>query len=87
MITIHYDFTDGSEISYIEGMEKKDNFNTHCLSFFSFETDVDVTVLKKDGSMIIKSELLGSSVYTNKNIRVAHNIERMLLANAFKFKK
>lgn len=87
MINIHLNFKDGSEISYLEGIEKEKDFNTHCLSFFSFDTSDDVRVIKKDGSYILMSELLGLSNYTNKEIRLSHNIEKMLKSGSFKFKK
>lgn len=34
MIIINYDFVSGKEISYGEGIEKKDNFETNVLTFF-----------------------------------------------------
>jgi len=87
MINIHFDFTNGSELSYIEGKIKKKDFNTNCLGFFSFDTEDDVKVIKKDGSYILKSELLGYSGYTAREIREGHNIEKMLRANSFKWQK
>ena len=87
MINIHFDFTDGSELSYIEGNKAEAGFNTNCLSFFCFDTKDDVKVIKKDGSYILKSELLGYSGYTDREIREAHNLEKMLKANSFKWKK
>lgn len=87
MITIHYDFVNGTEISFIEGKEQKDNFTTNCLSFFSTDNEMEVIVLKKDGSYISKNELLiDSSFYTDKEIRVSHNIEKILRDNGFEFK-
>ena len=44
-------------------------------------------MIKKDGSYILKSELLGYSGYTDREIREAHNLEKMLKANSFKWKK
>jgi len=87
MINIHFDFTDGSELSYEEGMEAEKDFNTNCLAFFSFDVKDDVKVIKKDGSYILKSELLGTSDYTDREIRLAHNIEKILRANGFCWKK
>lgn len=37
MITIHYDFHDGTEVSFIEGRKLKDNFTTCCLDFFRLD--------------------------------------------------
>ena len=33
MITIHYDFTDGTEVSYMEELVLGDNFKTNVLDF------------------------------------------------------
>ena len=86
MITIHWDFTDGSEVSYQEGLKLKDNFTTNCLDFFCFDTDAsDIIILRSDGKKIIREKLLGQNPYTDKEIRIAHNIQKMLKANKFKF--
>jgi len=88
MITIHYDFTDGTEVSFIEGKELGDAFTTNCLNFFNFDNDVEVIVLKKDGSKISSLKLLeNTGLYTEKNIRIVHNIEGMLISGAFNFEK
>ena len=58
MITIHYNYTDGTELSYIEGLSKSINFNTNCLDFFCFDTLDDVLVIKKNLDYILMSELL-----------------------------
>lgn len=89
MIKIHYDFSDGTEISYIEGLNLKDGFNTHCLDFFTMENSADdVIVCCKDGSYISRNELASNQFdYTEKEIRLAHNIQKMLKAGCFKFKK
>lgn len=88
MITIHFDFTDGTELSYVEGCKKGDNFTTCCLDFFCFDTNVDeVIVLCKDGSYISRNELLNEGKYTSKQIRKAHNIHRLLVSNSFNFIK
>ena len=85
MITIHYDFVDGTEISYQEGLSKKDNFTTNCLIFFT--TNKHVRVVKKDGSYIDSIELLkNDGQYTNKEIRQSHNIFKMLVADIFEWR-
>lgn len=85
MIKIHYDFTDGTEVSYIEGLKLGDNFNTNCLNFFSFDIKCeDVMVIDKLGNSISRNELLDDNVYTTKKIRLSHNIQKMLKANSFK---
>jgi hypothetical protein len=82
MITIHWDFVDGTEISYAEGKEKGDNFTTNCLDFFRI--DRDVIVVKKNCEWISSIELRSNSKYhTAKFIRNVHNIHKMLVAGAF----
>lgn len=83
MITIHWDFTDGTELSYIEGCEKGDNFTTNCLEFFNFSVEVDeVIVLRKDGATISRKNIQN---HTQKQIRREHNIQRILVAGGFDF--
>ena len=88
MIKIHYDFTDGTEVSYIEGLELKDNFTTNCLDFFLSKIDAeDVVVYKKDGSYVSRNELLTNpSEYTGVHIKACYNFHKLLKANTFKFK-
>ena len=89
-VTIHWDFTDGTELSFIEGLASKKDFTTCCTHFFKFGYEqFDVTVVKKDGSYINKLELLDSNSggYTNKAIRKEHNIEKLLIANHFQWKE
>ncbi len=83
MIVINYDFVDGTEVSYVEGLKLKDNFTTNCLDFFSFDIDVEVEVKKKNGSFISKKFLLDNNMHTTKEIRKEHNIVKMLKANNF----
>lgn len=92
MITINFDFTTGKEISFIEGKNTynanpKLSFQTNVLTFFSFDYDCEVKVLKKDGSYILKSELLGNNPYTLKEIRISHNIYKLLVSGLLEFKK
>ena len=83
MITIHYDFTDGTEVSYIEGKLLKNNFTTHCLDFFNMDEQVDdVIVLKKDGTQISRMFI---QKHTTKAIRESHNIHKMLRAGCFEW--
>lgn len=83
-------FNIGNEISYIEGVEELSQFGvntefcTNCLDFFSFDTECEVKVIKRNGNYILKSELLQNTcIYTEKEIRVSHNIHRMLVAGSF----
>lgn len=88
MIEIHLDFHNGDEVSLEEGKLLGDNFSTLCTEFFSTETVPNVIVLKKDGSYIDRDELLkNTGEYTNKEIRTAHNIQRMLTSNSFNLKR
>lgn len=83
MITIHWDYTDGTEVSYIEGKKLKDNFTTCCIEFFNMDQSCDdVIVLRKDGKKISRKNI---QLSTEKEIRQVHNIRRILLAGAFKF--
>ena len=82
MIIIHWDFTDGSEVSYQEGMELKDNFTTCCLEFFNMDIDVDdVIIYRKDDKHISRKNIQKHS--NGKEIREEHNIHKMLVAGSF----
>lgn len=84
MIYIHWDFTNSTEVSYQEGLELKDNFNTHCLDFFNMDIDVDdVIVVNKEGLSISRKNIQN---HTNKKIRKSHNIHKMLIAGSFDWK-
>ena len=88
MIIIHYDFTDGTEISYVEGLKQRDNFNTHCFEFFTVDDPAsDVVVLKENDDFVSRNDLMLNNGYTNKEMRKAHDIRRMLVGGCFKFKK
>lgn len=81
MIIIHYDFTNGSEVSYIEGKMLGDNFTTNCLDFFNMEEPVDdIIVLRKNGTEISRKNI---QQHTSKEIRKEHNLHKMLVANSF----
>lgn len=81
MIIIHWDFTDGSEVSYQEGLKLKDNFKTCCLDFFNMDEKVDdIVVLRSDGSKISRKNIREHSF---KEIRKSHNIHKMLVAGSF----
>jgi len=81
IITIHWDFTDGTEISYMQGKLLGNNFTTHCLDFFNMDEKVDdVIVLRKDGGKISRKNINNHSL---KEIRKSHNIHKMLVAGSF----
>ena len=77
MIVINWDFTTGSEISYIEGLQKKDEFETHCLEFFNMDSEVDVLVMNKNNEYILLSEIQEHS--TGKEIRKEHVFASVLM--------
>lgn len=89
MITIHYDFTDGTELSYIEGLRKGDNFTTCCLDFFSSDNKAsDIMVLDRKGNTLFRNRLMrGEGHYTTKEIRISHNIRKMLIAGSFNWQR
>jgi hypothetical protein len=97
MIIIPFDYSDSDKsLSYIEVLEsiKKDEklIITHCLEFFSFfylDKGYDVKVIKRNGDYILLSELLTDTenTYTQKQIRKAHNVKRLLTSNSLTFKK
>lgn len=92
-ITIHYDYKDGAEDDYytIQSTQKKYNihtvhFETHCLLFFK-DFNLDVTILCEDGRYINNQELLkNTGEYTDKEIRKEHDVLKMFLAGAFRWK-
>lgn len=87
-ITIHYDFTDGTEVSYAEGcfnVEIGKSFKTNCLDFFSNDDAIDeVMIIDKLGNELSRNKLMSNkSDYTIKCMREAHNLQKMLKANSF----
>lgn len=81
MIIIHFDFKDGTEVSYMQGKLLRDNFTTHCLDFFNmYERVDDVIVLRSDGAKISRKEI---NKHIKKEIRKAHNIHKMLVSGSF----
>jgi len=89
MITIHYDFTDGTEVSRGEGLQLGDNFTTNCLTFFNNDYDYDCKIVCKDGRYILMSELYtdANKIYTDREIRETHNILKIFIANGFNWKQ
>ena len=93
MIKIHIDFTDGTEISYHEGLkllasEEKPSFTTNCLTFFSTSFPVNIKVIAKCGQYIDRDELMKNipGYYTDREVRPGHNIYKMLEANSFDYR-
>jgi len=84
IITIHWDFTDGTEVSYIEGLSRNDSFSTNCVQFFSLEQDCEVIVINSKGERISKNNI---QEHSPKQIQPAHNITKLLLADRLIWKK
>ena len=81
MITIHWDFSDGTEISYMQGKLLGDNFTTHCLDFFNMDERVDdVIVVRRTGKKISRKNI---QRHIEKEIRKEHDIRKMLVAGSF----
>jgi len=90
-IYIHIDFRDGTEISYEEGKKSKESFSTNCLEFFNFDLldngVQDVYVLSKHGRISLRDLLYNKGKgYCEKEIRLSHNVYKMLVAGSFEFK-
>lgn len=89
MIIIHYDFTNGKEVSYIEGLDlfiRGINFYTNVLDFFSADYP-NTIILNRNGEYISVKELLANTgEYTNKEIRSTHNLRKMLITGSFTWK-
>ena len=99
MITIHIDYVDGTEVSYIEGLSilkesPSMDFTTNVLTFFtqngfaSYQCD-NVVVVDSEGNSIDRNELLSNDghVYTHKRMKPSHDIYKMLVANSFTWKQ
>jgi len=88
-IHIHYDFSTGKEKSLIEVKMCDDPIvYTHCTAFFNTDEKARVIVKRLDGSYIDRDELMSNNgVYTAKEMRSAHNLEKMLRAGALDFKR
>lgn len=94
-ITINFDYISGNEVSFAEGRDKfmdGESFETNCLEFFQFDSLViydDVIVKAKGGKYISLKELLYNedTSYTSKEIRVSHNVRKMLVAGSLEFKQ
>jgi len=93
-IIINYDFNTDKELSYHEckiARKLEMSFETCCISMFSFDALFlydyeDVIVKRKDGRYISAKELLeNTGGYTDRNIRKAHNLQKMLTAGAFEW--
>lgn len=83
MITIHWDFSNGTEVSYMQGKLLGDNFTTHCLDFFNMDEKADdIVVVRSDGKRISRNNIQDHSF---KDIRTSHNLHKMLVADSFEW--
>ena len=89
LIIIHYDFTDGTELSYMEAKASllhapTRTIHTCCLDFFS--VDYNAVLVKKNGArMSVKSVMANTGEFTDKQIRVSYNLQKLLKAGTFNF--
>ena len=81
LIEIRLDFALGNELSYIEGLNCKHAFATHCLEFFSTDNP-NAYIIRRDGKSIYVRDVL-DGLHCDKQIRKEHNIRKMLLAGCF----
>ena len=90
LINIHYDFTDGTELSYKEGCvaeDKGESFNTNCLDFFNNDAPCNVIIKDSFGNLLDRDLLMSNkSPYTVKEMRDAHNLQKMFKSNSFNWK-
>lgn len=95
MIRINWDFVSGKEVSFIEGKQQQNNFETNVLNFFCWDylgtkncdepfkpSISDVVVVKQNGDYI---SLRTIHNHTDKEMRWVHNTSRMLVANGFQW--
>lgn len=84
-IDIHYDFIDGTELPYCIAKDCKEDFSTNCLEFFNTD-NINATAIRADGKSISVRDLLnGSRGHITKEIRISHNLHKMLIANCFRW--
>jgi hypothetical protein len=95
-IHIHMSRSPQNALSYLQVKEaidkEQETIYTCCIDFFStsvFQKGYEVIVYKDDEMMSLIELMLHSNKhnYTDKDIRLAHNLPKMLKANYFTFKK
>lgn len=91
-ITVTFDYSDDNNMSYIEAkkaIECGESVVTCCTSFLAFmyvRWGYHVKVVKKDGSYIDLNKMMcDSSKYINREIRMSHNCEKMLISGSLKW--
>ncbi len=94
-IVINYDFSTGNELPYCQSkkaIKNGENFETNCISIFSFDRLFyngydDVVVKESTGKYISAKELLeNTGEYTDREIRRAHNLQKLFCAGAINWK-
>lgn len=91
IVSIHFDFSTGKEVSWIECkklIESGNKVYTHVPEVLNMDWNSTI-VINKYGCIIDKHELMAntSDVYTVKEMRYAHNLAKMLIAGSFDFKR
>ena len=92
MIKVHFDFTDGTELSFSESINNRTtDFTTHSLEvidqWLTFDRLLpEILVLRKDGSYIdIREVLNNDGKYGEKYLTREHSLTRMIKADALKW--
>ena len=92
MIKVHFDFTDGTELSYSESINNRTtDFTTHSLEIIDQWLTFDrllpeIIVLRKDGSYIDVREVLNNDgKYGDKYLTRDHSLALMIKASALKW--
>jgi hypothetical protein len=85
-IFVHWDYSDGTELSYIEGLNSKTSFTTNVLDFFSFDTEATDVIITRanDNKEIRRSNIQNYS--PDKEIKKEHNLVKLLKAGTLIFK-
>lgn len=94
MIRIHYNFTDGTEMPYLDvaaqlKLNPEVHMNTCCLDFFTTDCPADdVVIVDWEGNELSRNHLMeNDGTYCVKEIRPAHNIHKMFVANSFNWRE
>lgn len=85
VIRIHFDFEDGTELSYEEGKNCLGTFTTNCLEFFSTDNPNALIVKRDGGRMSVEDLLNNDGRFTDKEIRKSHDLRKMLNAGTFEW--
>ncbi|MFY0656296.1 MAG: hypothetical protein JXR12_06070 [Neptunomonas phycophila] len=95
VINILMDSTSSICKSYDEVLEAieagEEYIETNCTDFFCFDMldkDYDAIVHRHNGTIVLSALLDDTNnIYTQKQLKKAHNVRKMLIAGAFTFKE